>query len=60
MFIFALLYGAAKGFMKAFEDYLLYKTKTTQNVVSEAQVNNFFCLIENLSTAFEVFKFFYF
>ena len=28
--------------MKAFEDYLRYKTKTTQNVVFEAQVNNFF------------------
>ena len=39
--------------------YLHYKTITSQNVSSEAQVKNFFYFIEKLSSVFKMFKFSY-
>ena len=43
-----------------FKRYLHYKTTASQNVLSDAQVKNFFYFIEKLSLVHKIFKFLYF
>ena len=43
-----------------FKGYLCYKMITSQNVLSEAQVMNFFYFVEKLCSVFKIFKFLYF
>ena len=40
--------------------YLRYKTMSSQNVSSEAQIKNFFCFMEKLCSFLKIFKFLYF
>ena len=40
--------------------YLRYKTITSQNVPSKAQINNFFYFVEKLYSVLKIFKFLYF
>ena len=42
------------------EGHLQHKTMTSQNVSSEAQVNNFFYFVEKLCFVLKIFKFLYF
>ena len=43
-----------------FKGYLRYKTVTSQNVSSEAQVESFFYFVEKLCSVLKIFKFLYF
>ena len=49
-----------KLFCEIVKGYLRYKTITSQNVSSEAQVKNFFYFVAKLCSVPKIFKFLYF
>ena len=55
--VYVLCFAITVGCCSGFKGYPRYKTVTPQNILSEAQVKNFFYFVEKLCSVLKIFKF---